>query len=563
MELGARRWILLKKAHQLQRTILPLISNRAQAAASIGAILLCVVCLMNEAWAQIRRDTSLPGEIYYEDIESLQRQFAQRLLATQQLTTLFIERIHALDQAGPSIHSVIELNPDALAIASQIDSNPVQRLLRGIPILVKDNIDTGDRMLTSVGSLALTASAPQDAEVVARLRTAGALILGKTNPSEWVNFRDHHGISGWSARGGQTHNPYILDRSPCSSSAGSAAAVAAGFAVAAIGTETDGSILCPASFNGVVGIKPTLGLVSRAGLVPLSPSQDTAGPIARSVADAATVLSAIAGSDPGDPATADADRHAGDYRRFLDADGLRGKRIGVVRGLAGRDPNADRIMEEAIALMKKQGAVIVDPVELAHLNELSELEGTVLKYEFKDAIQGYFATHPKLKLKSLADVIAFNQREASREMPWFGQDLLEQAQAMGQLTDRAYIDSQAKAKRLSGPEGIDAALQAHHLDALLSPTWGPAFVIDPVLGDPAIRDPSQPAAMAGYPSITVPAGFVHELPVGIIFFGAKWSEPTLIAIAYGFEQHNRPWQEPHFLTTVDGKPDARARSGSK
>ncbi|HEY1744256.1 MAG TPA: amidase [Granulicella sp.] len=491
---------------------------------------------------------------YYDDIETLQKKFSQGSLTARELTAEFIERIHTLDQAGPAIHAVIELNPDVTSISNKLDSEPAHGLLYGIPILVKDNIDTGDRMLTSVGSLALDEPAPRDAEVVARLRTAGAVILGKTNPSEWVNFRSSQGISGWSARGGQTHNPYVLNRTPCSSSAGSAAAVAAGFAVAAIGTETDGSILCPASMNGIVGIKPTLGLVSRAGLVPLSPSQDTAGPMARSVADAATVLSAIAGSDPRDPATVDADQHATNYRRFLQIDGLKGKRIGVVRQLAGRDANADHAMEQAIDLMKKQGAVIVDPVELPHLNELSALEGTVLKYEFKDAINAYLADHPKLKVRNLADVIAFNQREASREMPWFGQDLLEEAQAEGPLTEQAYIDAHAKAKRLSGPEGIDAAMSAHHLDALLAPTWGPAFVIDPVQGDPAIRDPSQPAAMAGYPSITVPAGFIHDLPVGIILFGAKWSEPTLISIAYSFEQHAQAWQPPQFLDTVGGKP---------
>jgi amidase len=518
------------------------------------AVVLCMIFVINGLRATKALQISRNVVPYYDDIETLQKKFSQGSLTARELTAEFIERIHTLDQAGPAIHAVIELNPDVTSISNKLDSEPAHGLLYGIPILVKDNIDTGDRMLTSVGSLALDEPAPRDAEVVARLRTAGAVILGKTNPSEWVNFRSSQGISGWSARGGQTHNPYVLNRTPCSSSAGSAAAVAAGFAVAAIGTETDGSILCPASMNGIVGIKPTLGLVSRAGLVPLSPSQDTAGPMARSVADAATVLSAIAGSDPRDPATVDADQHATNYRRFLQIDGLKGKRIGVVRQLAGRDANADHAMEQAIDLMKKQGAVIVDPVELPHLNELSALEGTVLKYEFKDAINAYLADHPKLKVRNLADVIAFNQREASREMPWFGQDLLEEAQAEGPLTEQAYIDAHAKAKRLSGPEGIDAAMSAHHLDALLAPTWGPAFVIDPVQGDPAIRDPSQPAAMAGYPSITVPAGFIHDLPVGIILFGAKWSEPTLISIAYSFEQHAQAWQPPQFLDTVGGKP---------
>ena len=537
--------------------------DRSQKTAIVVGILLCLIFVMKALPAmQISRNAGA-NKPYYNDIETLQKKFAQGSLSVRDLTAEFIERIHTLDQSGPAVHSVIELNTDVTAISNKLDSEPVHGILYGIPILIKDNIDTGDRMLTSVGSLALDVPAPRDAEVVARLRRSGAVILGKTNPSEWVNFRSSHGVSGWSARGGQTHNPYVLDRTPCSSSAGSAAAVAAGFAVAAIGTETDGSILCPASMNGIVGIKPTLGLVSRAGLVPLSPSQDTAGPMARSVADAATVLSAIAGSDPRDPATAEADQHATDYRRFLQIDGLKGKRIGIVRQLAGRDPNADDALEQAIDLMKQQGAVIVDPVELPHLNELSALEGTVLKYEFKNAINAYLTDHPKLKVRNLADVIAFNQREASREMPWFGQDLLEQVQAMGPLTEQVYIDAHAKAKRLSGPEGIDAAMSTHHLDALLAPTWGPAFVIDPVLGDPAIRDPSQPAAMAGYPSITVPAGFTHDLPVGIILFGAKWSEPILISIAYSFEQHAHAWQPPQFLDTVSGKPVAAMGRGTQ
>jgi amidase len=525
-----------------------------KAAMTIVSLLCTTLAIQGLSAAQTTKTPNHADRSYYADIQTLQKEFAEGKLRPHELTAEFIERIHTLDQAGPAIHAVIELNPEAPAISARLDSEPVPGALYGIPILIKDNIDTGDRMLTSIGSLALDVPAPRDAEVVARLRRAGAVILGKTNPSEWVNFRSSHGISGWSARGGQTRNPYVLDRTPCSSSAGSAAAVAAGFVVAAIGTETDGSILCPASMNGIVGIKPTLGLVSRAGLVPLSPSQDTAGPMARSVADAVTVLNAIAGSDSHDPATAEADGHATDYRQFLQLDGLRGKRIGVVRQLAGRDPNADRAMEQAIDLMKQQGAVIVDPVELPHLEELSALEGTVLKYEFKDAINAYLADHPKLRVRCLADVIAFNQREASREMPWFGQDLLEEVQAMGPLTDPVYIEAQAKAKRLSGPEGIDAAMQAHHLDALLASTWGPAFVIDPVLGDPAIRDPSQPAAMAGYPSITVPAGFAHDLPVGIILFGAKWSESTLISIAYSFEQHAHAWQPPRFLKTVGGAP---------
>ncbi|MGC1550670.1 MAG: amidase, partial [Rhodanobacter sp.] len=430
----------------------------------------------------------------------------------------------------------------------------------GIPVMLKDNIDTNGPMLTTAGSLALTdAPASNDAALVTRLHKAGALILGKTNLSEWADYRSNHASSGWSGVGGQTRNPYALDRNPCGSSAGSAAAVAAGLTTVAIGTETDGSIICPASMNGIVGIKPTLGLVSRSGIVPISHNQDTAGPMARSVADAAALLSVIAGSDPHDPATVDADKHATDYTRFLDPNGLRGKRIGVVRQLAGNEPNADRVLDEAIATMKAQGAIIVDPVTLPHLNELGDPESTVLLYDFKHDINTYLTTRRGLPVKTLTDLIAFNQREATREMSWFGQELFEQAEAKGPLTDKAYLDALAKAKQLSGPEGIDAALGKDHLDALLSPSWGPTFVTDPVLGDhivsgdPTIGGPSQPAAVAGYPSITVPAGWAHGLPVGIVLFGTKWSEPTLISIAYGFEQHTHAWQPPQFLDTVGGK----------
>jgi amidase len=485
-------------------------------------------------------------------------------LTSEALAREFLQRIRQIDQSGPSLHAVLETNPDALKLAAQLDHRHSKRgALHGIPILLKDNIDTGDRMLTSAGSLALMdAPAPRDAGLVERLRKSGALILGKTNLSEWANMRSNHASSGWSGRGGQTRNPYALDRNPCGSSAGSAAAVAAGLATAAIGSETDGSILCPAAANGLVGIKPTVGLVSRSGIVPISHNQDTAGPMARNVADAAAVLSAIAGGDPRDPATAEADRHATDYTRFLDPNGLKGKRIGVVRQLAGAEPNADRVLEQSIAVMKAQGAIIVDPVEVPHLKELNDPELLVLLYDFKHDVQTYLATRPKSKMKTVADLIAFNKQEAEREMPWFGQELFEQAQAKGELTDQAYVDALAKAKRLSGPEGIDAALAKNHLDALLAPSWGPTFVTDLVLGDhvvsgdPTIGGVSQPAAVAGYPSLTVPAGFAHDLPVGIVLFGAKWSEPTLIAIAYGFEQHSKAWQPPRFLDTVGGQPVA-------
>jgi amidase len=508
---------------------------------------------------------SAPESDVWSSIASLHQQMDSGALTCQALVRQFNGRIARIDQSGPSLRAVIEVNPDAAKLASTLDAQQAagksSGALHGIPVLLKDNIDTGDRMLTTAGSLALIdAPAPRDAGLVERLRKSGALILGKTNLSEWANMRSSHASSGWSARGGQTRNPYVLDRNPCGSSAGSAAAVAAGLATVAIGSETDGSIICPAASNGVVGIKPTLGLVSRSGIIPISHSQDTAGPIARNVADAATLLSVIAGSDSRDPATVDADKHATDYTKYLDPNGLKGKRIGVVRKLAGAEPNADRVLDQSIALMKAQGAIIIDPVELPHLKDLGDVELTVLLYDLKHDMQAYLATRTGLKVKTLADLIAFNEREAAREMPWFEQDLFVQAQAKGPLTDKAYIDALAKAKQWSGKEGIDVALAAHQLDALLAPSWGPAFMTDPVLGDhvvsgdPTVGGASQPAAMAGYPSITVPAGFAHDLPVGIVLFGAKWSEPTLISIAYGFEQHSKVFRAPAFLDTVGGKP---------
>jgi len=510
-------------------------------------------------------ETSANPADVWASIDQLQQRMDNGALTTQALVQQFIARIAQIDQSGPMLRSVIEVNPDAAKQAAKLDKqrkgNKKRGALYGIPVLLKDNIDTVGPMLTTAGSLALADHpARRDAALVERLRKNGAVILGKANLSEWANMRSNHASSGWSARGGQARNPYVLDRNPCGSSAGSAAAVAAGLVTVAVGSETDGSIICPAASNGLVGIKPTLGLVSRTGIIPISHNQDTAGPIARTVADAAALLSVISGSDKHDPATAEADKHATDYTKYLDPNGLKGKRIGVVRALAGAEPNADRALERAIALMKAQGAIIVDPVELPHLKELGEPEMTVLLYDLKHDMNAYLATRPNLKMKTLADLIEFNKREAAREMPYFGQELFEQAQAKGPLTDAAYVQAQEKAKRLAGPEGIDAALKANQLDALLSPSWGPAFVTDPVLGDhivsgdPTVGGASQPAAVAGYPSITVPAEYAHDLPVGIVFFGAKWSEPTLISIAYGFEQHNAPFRRPTFLDTVGGKP---------
>jgi amidase len=502
---------------------------------------------------------------FYATIPQLEQRMHSGQLSSEQLTQKFIRRIVGMDQSGPSVNAVIELNPDALEIARRRDaqraSGTTHTPLLGIPVLLKDNIDTGDRMLTTAGSLALAgAPAPRDATVALKLRAAGMVILGKTNLSEWANFRSSHSSSGWSGRGGLTRNPYVLNRSACGSSSGSAAAVAAGFVTVAIGTETDGSVICPSAVNGIVGIKPTVGLVSRTGIVPISHTQDTAGAMARTVADAARVLTAMAGTDPSDPATAQADKHATDYTRFLKPDGLRGKRIGMVRELAGYSPATDRILDQAVAAMRAAGATVVDPVKLPHVHDFGKPEMTVLLYEFKHDINAYLAHRRGLQVHSLADLIAFDKTHAEEEMPWFGQDLFLKAEKMGPLTDKAYLQARAKAHRLAGPEGIDAALAAHHLDVLVAPALGPAWAIDLVNGDASSGSGYSAAAVAGYPSITVPAGFVHGLPVGMVWFAGKWSEPTLISIAYGFEQHTHARRRPHFYSTVLDAAVAQAKA---
>jgi len=469
----------------------------------------------------------------------------------------YLARMDAIDKSGPAINSVIERNPDAIRIAEERDAERkagrVRGPLHGIPVLIKDNIGTADRMRTSAGSLALAESiAPRDAFLAARLREAGAVILGKTNLSEWANFRSTRSTSGWSGRGGQTKNPYVLDRNPCGSSSGTGASISANLAAVGIGTETDGSIVCPSSANGLVGIKPTVGLVSRSGIVPISHSQDTAGPMARTVADAAELLAVLSGPDPRDPATAQSrGKAAASYANVLNAAALKGVRIGVARSFFGFSGAVDRIMDEAIAAMKSAGAIIVDPANIATAGKFDDAEGEVLNFEFKADLNAYLAAlGPSAPHKTLADLIAFNDKNSDREMPYFGQEQFLKAQAKGPLTSPAYKAAREKCLRLSRTEGIDATLTKHRVVAIVAPTGGPAWPTDLLNGDHFTGSSSTPAAVAGYPSITVPAGYVHGLPVGVSFIGGQWSDGTLIGLAYAFEQATKVRRPPRFEPTV-------------
>ena len=491
-------------------------------------------------------------------LADLDQGFRSGRFTSRKVTEWYLARIDSLDKRGPRVNAVIELNPEALAIADALDRERASKgprgPLHGVPVLIKDNIDTGDRMMTTAGSLALAGSiAARDAFVAERLRAAGAVILGKTNLSEWANFRSTHSVSGWSGRGGLTRNPYALDRNPSGSSSGSGAAAASNFCALAVGTETDGSVTSPASVNSLVGIKPTVGLISRSGIIPISHSQDTAGPMARTVRDAAILLGALAGVDPRDPATsASAGKLQTDYTKFLDPRGLKGVRLGVERKFFGGNAQADQVIEQSLALMKKEGAVLVDPAILPSHGTYDDTEFEVLLYEFKADLNAYLGSlNPKIRVRTLADLIAFNREHRDQEMPYFGQEILEKAQEKGLLTEKAYLDARARCVKLSRADGIDALLAQHKLDAIVAPTQTPAHLTDLVLGDANWPSCTTPAAVAGYPHITVPAGYTRGLPVGISFFGAAWSEPALLKIAYGFEHATKARRRPRFAPTAD------------
>ncbi len=490
----------------------------------------------------------------------LQKRLASGAETSRSLVEKYAARIEALDRRGPSLRSVIEPNPDALAIAEALDAErrngPVRGPLHGIPILIKDNIGTADRMTTTAGSLALEGSIPSaDSAVARRLREAGAVLLGKTNLSEWANFRSTHALSGWSGRGGQCRNPYALDRNPSGSSSGSGAAAAANLCAAAVGSETDGSVVSPSNNCGLVGIKPTLGMVSRAGIIPIAHSQDTAGPMARTVTDAAILLRAMSGSDPADKTTADAATHAlPDFSRSMGAAGLQGVRLGVPRkGLFGQSASADRLVEAALGDLKRLGAVLVDPADIDTVADVDKSEFEVLLYEFKSDLNAYLSGLPSAggRPRTLADLIAFNEKNRDREMPFFGQEIFLQAEKKGPLTEKGYRDALEKDLRLTRREGIDRTMDKHRVDALVAPTSGPASLIDLINGDYGVGGCSTFPAVAGYPHVTVPAGFARGLPVGISFFGRAWSDAFLIRIAFAYEQATQHRKPPRFLATAE------------
>jgi amidase len=499
-----------------------------------------------------------PFELDEITIAELQDGMKSGKYTARSIAELYLARIEAIDKNGPTINSVIETNPDALAIADALDKERKEKgprgPLHGIPVLLKDNIDTADRMMTTVGSLALVgAKPPKDSYVAQKLRAAGALILAKSNPSEWANIRSSHSTSGWSGRGGLTANPYALDRNPCGSSSGSGAGISANLCAVAIGTETDGSIVCPSSANGTVGIKPTVGLVSRSGIIPISHTQDGAGPMCRTVLDAVILLGALTGADPDDNATAASHgKSFTDYTHFLDTNGLRGARIGVVRKYFGFNDAVDALMTQALDVIKTSGAEIVDPADIETIGKTGKNEDIVLLYELKADLNAYLARlGPSAPVHTLKEVIEFNEKNHEKEMPYFGQDMFLKAEAKGPLTNKEYVDALAENLLLARQQGIDATMEKYKLDALIAPTGGPAWITDLVDGDNAGGQSSTAAAVACYPSVSVPAGFVFGLPVGISFFGRAWSEPVLIKLAYSFEQVTKARKPPKFLPTAN------------
>ncbi|MDT5156927.1 MAG: amidase [Acidobacteriota bacterium] len=501
------------------------------------------------------------GKFDWEEltISGAQASMSAGRLSARRLTEMYFDRIERLDRRGAALNSVIETNPEATAIAEALDRERKQGRVRGplhgVPVLIKDNIATADRMETTAGSLALVGARPQsDAFIVQRLREAGAVIIGKTNLSEWANFRSTHSTSGWSGRGGQTRNPYALDRNPCGSSSGSGAGVSANLCLVGVGTETDGSVVCPSATCGIVGIKPTLGLVSRTGIIPIAHSQDTAGPMARTVTDAAILLKTLIALDPTDPVPWKGLRPSGapDFTKSLDPAGLKGARIGVARKFFGFNDEVDKLMNDAIDLMKREGATFIDPADLPTHGKLDAPEFEVLLFEFKADINKYLASlAPSDHPRTLKDLIDFNEKNRAREMPYFGQEIFTKAEAKGPLTDPAYLKALKSSKLLAQAQGIDAVMTKNNLDALIAPTGGPAWTTDLVNGDHFTGGSSTPAAVAGYPNVQVPAGYVYGLPVGISFFGRAFSEATLIRLAYAYEQASKHRQPPRLLPVAD------------
>ena len=486
-------------------------------------------------------------------VDELQKKMESGELSAEKICAKYLDRIRQVD---PLLRSIIEINPDAMDIARNLDeerkSGKVRGQLHGIPVLIKDNIDTGDNMQTTAGSLALEGNkAKKDAFIAKKLREAGAVILGKTNLSEWANFRSFNSSSGWSGRGGQVRNPYCMDRTPCGSSSGTGAAVAANLCTIGIGTETDGSIVCPSGTNGVVGIKPTLGMWSRQGIIPIAHSQDTAGPMARTVKDAAILLGALAEFDINDAEThLDKGEIYSDYTVFLDEKGLAGMRIGIATQLIGFNANVDDLFKQAVEVLRNQGAEIIEKVEFEKHQKWGDPSYQVLLYEFKSDLNKYLQEHPSAPLKSLEEIIAFNQKNEEKEMPWFSQEIFLQAQEKGDLTSEEYLNALKDSKRFAGKEGIDKVMEENNLDAIIAETNGPAWNIDWVNGDHYSGGSSSPAAISGYPNITVPMGLIHGLPVGISFFGKAWSEPKLLKIAYAFEQATKHRETPQFKESL-------------